>query len=114
MTQRVRDFLIFFAAVALALCLGGVVRQLIGLKWDAAIFVGVLFLAAAVVKARWPQNAIMRGFSWRYVAATFALFAGIAVVLSDLSILRYWSIPVAILFFLAFCGVHLAFGPKDN
>lgn len=114
MTQRVRDVLIFVAAVAVALCLGGIARQLIGMKWDAAIFVSVLFAAAVVVKARWPQNIVMIGFSWRYVIATFALFAAIAVVLSDLTILRYWSIPAAIVLFLGFCGVHMVFGPRDE
>lgn len=114
MPQRLRDFLIFFGVLVAALCAGGVLRQFIGLKWDAAIFVGVLFLAAAVVKWRWPQNAVMRGFNWRYVAATFVLFMGIAVVLSDLTLLRYWSIPTAIVLFLAFCVVHMVWGPRED
>jgi hypothetical protein len=114
MTQRVRDFLIWFAAVALGLCLGGVLRQFIGMQWDAPIFVGVLFLSSAIVKVRWPQNVVMSGFSWRYMTATFVLFAAISVLLSDLRILRYWSIPAAVCLFLAYCVVHMMFGPRGD
>jgi hypothetical protein len=114
MTQQVRDFLVWFAAIAVGLCVGGVVRQFVGMKWDAPVFVGVLFWASAIVKVCWPRNVVMRGFSWRYIAATFVLLMGIAVLLSDLSILRYWSIPAAVCLFLAFCAVHLWLGPRGD
>jgi hypothetical protein len=107
MTPRLRDYLILFGALALALCLGGVLRQLVGAQWELAIVVAMIFLALAAVKARWPDHMTIRRLTWLHFSVALALFGGAAVLLSDFGILRWWTVPAAILLGLLYCVLHL-------
>ena len=42
----------------------------------------------------------------------FALFGGAAVLLSDFGILRWWTVPAAILLGLLYCVLHLFLRPR--
>jgi hypothetical protein len=63
-TARLSAYLVLFGAFALALCLGGVLRQLLGAQWELVIVVGMIFLALGAVKARWPDHMTIRRLTW--------------------------------------------------
>lgn len=114
MTTRLRDILIQAGALAIAICLAGLARRLIGQRWELPIVVVLVFLALALVKARWPSHAVLSRRSWLYLAIVFVLFTAIAVLLSDFTILGYWTIPAAICLGLLYCVANLVWGPRGD
>lgn len=107
MTPRVRDYLILFGAFALALCLGAILRQVLGGQWELAIVVGMIFLALAALKARWPDHTTIRRLTWLHFGVALALLGAAAVLLSNFAILRWWTVPAALLLGLLYCVLHL-------
>lgn len=107
MTRRFRDYLILFGAFAVALCVGAVVIQIIGERWELAIVVAGVFVALGAVKARWPDHTTLHRLTWLHYGIAFVLFGTAAVLLSDFSILRWWTMPVAIGLSLLYCVLHL-------
>jgi intracellular septation protein A len=112
MTPRLRDYLILFGALAVALCLGGVLRQLLGAQQEFAIVVVIIFLALAAVKARWPDHRTVRRITWLHLSVAFVLLGGAAVLLSNFAMLRWWTVPVALLLGLSYCVAHLFLPPR--
>jgi hypothetical protein len=112
MTRRFRDYLILFGALAVALCLGGLLRQALGTQWELAIVVGMVFLALALVKARWPNHTVLHRLTWLHFTVALVLFGGAAVLLSDFSILGWWTVPSAIGLGLLYCVLHLFLAPR--
>lgn len=114
MTARFRDYFILFVALAITLCLGGVLRQLIGVQWELAIVVAMIFLALGVVKARWPEHRTIRRLTWLHFTVALALFGAAAVLLSDFSILRWWTVPAALCLGLLYCVLYLFLRPRRD
>ena len=112
MTPRVRDYLILFGAFALALCLGGVLRQLFGAQQELAIVVAMIFLALAALKARWPNHRTILRLTWLHFFVALVLLGSAAVLLSNFAILRWWTVPAAILLGLLYCVLHLFLPPR--
>ena len=112
MTPRLRDYLILFGAFALALCLGGVLRQFLGAQQELAIVVAMIFLALGAVKARWPNHRTIQRLTWLHFSVALALFGGAAVLLSNFAVLRWWTVPTAILLGLAYCVAHIFLPPR--
>jgi hypothetical protein len=106
-TRRLRDYLILFGVTAAALCLGAVLRQFLGRQWELAIVVGMVFLSLAVVKARWPDHTTIHRLTWLHFSVALVLLGGAAVLLSDFSILRWWTAPAAVALGLLYCVSHL-------
>lgn len=113
MPQRLRDILLFTGAVVAAVCAGAVVRQLVEPRWEFMLGFAALFVACAGVKLRWPGNAIMRNFSWPYVILVFVLAEAAALLLADWNIVgAWWTIPAVVCLGLAYCFVHMVYGPR--
>lgn len=107
MTRRFRDYVILTSVLGVALCAAAIVFQLLGGRWELAIVVAAIFIALGAVKARWPEHTTLRKLTWLHYGVAFALFGTAAVLLSDFSILRWWTVPVAIGLGLAYCVLHL-------
>ena len=112
MTSRLRDYLILFGALALALCLGGVLRQLLGAQQELPIVVAMIFLALAAVKARWPNHRTVHRLTWLHFSVAFALLGAAALLLSNFAFMRWWTVPTAILLGLAYCVAHIFLPPR--
>lgn len=114
MTQQLRDILVQTGAVIVALMLGAALSNFMESRWEAALAVALLFAANAFVKLRWPTNWILASMSWLYFWTTFAIFESAVVLLSDVSIAGYWTVPSVIGLGLLYCVVHLVLGPREG
>lgn len=112
MTPRLRDYLILFGAFVAAICVAGVLRQLLGAQQELAIVVVLIFLALGAIKARWPNHRTIQRLTWLHYSVAFALFGGAAVLLSNFAILRWLTVPAAILLGLLYCVLHLFLRPR--
>jgi hypothetical protein len=111
-TPRLRDYLILFGVFAVALCLGAVLRQLLGAQQELAIVITMIFLALAAVKARWPDHRTVRRITWLHLAVAFVLLGGAAVLLSNFAVLRWFTVPTALALGLLYCVLHLVLPPR--
>lgn len=109
MAPGVRDLAVLFGALASAIVFGAIARRFLDAQWETLLGVGFVFGALAVVKWRWPSNVLMRRISW----AHFSVLAGAIEVglllLSDWSLLGYWTIPAVVLIGLLYCCLYLVF-----
>lgn len=112
MTRGLRDFLFLFAALAAAVIAGAIARQFFDPRWEAAIGVGFLFAASAIVKVVRPLHVFLARLSWLYLVLVFAIVEAMVILLSDYTIVGYWTYFTAICLGLLVCVVHVAFGPR--
>jgi len=106
-TRRFKDYVLLLAALTVTFCAGAVLMQFVGDRWELAIFVGAVFVALGALKARWPEHTTLRRLTWLHYGVAFVLFGTAAVLLSDFSILRWWTAPVALGLALLYCVLHL-------
>lgn len=113
MTQRLRDILLLIGAVVAAVIMGAVVRRFLEPRWEFMLGFAAVFAACAGVKLRWPTNSVMRAFSWPYIILVFVLVEVAALLLADWTVVGvWWTIPAVVCLGLAYCFVHLAYGPR--
>jgi hypothetical protein len=113
-TPRLRDLLILMGAVAAAMVGGALLRFLLPPRWEVLLGVGLLFAAGAAVKLRWPNNSFLREVTWPYFLMVFVIVEAAILVLSDWSLLGYWTIPSAICLGLLYCILHLVLVGDDG
>ena len=114
MARGGRDLLVMFGAVAAAIIIGALLRFLLPARWEGVLGVAMLFAAYAVVKWRQPANIFVRSVSWLYFALVLVIAELIVLLLSDFSILGYWTIPASICLGLIHCVAHLFLAGDDG
>lgn len=114
MAPGLRDIFILLAAVTVAIVAGAVLRFFLPARLEAVLGVGLLLAACAAVKFWRPGNVFMRGVSWTYFAMVAIIVEGVVLLLSDFSILGYWTIPSAIGLGLLYCVLHLVLVGDDG
>jgi hypothetical protein len=50
----------------------------------------------------------MSRVSWTHFIAAAAIFTAVAVILGDWTLLRYWTVPAAIVLGLIYCVINVA------
>jgi hypothetical protein len=58
--------LVLSGAITSAIVIGALARFFLPPRWETVLGVGLLFVACAGVKWKWPNNTFLRGVSWRY------------------------------------------------
>lgn len=109
MAPGVRDLAALFVAVAAAIVLGAIARRFLDPQWETVLGVGLVMVALAAVKWRWPGNVLMRRISWAHFGVLVVATELGLVLLSDLSLLGYWTIPSVVILGLGYCCLHLVF-----
>lgn len=107
MARGGRDLLVMLGAAAAAIIVGALLRFMLPPRWEGVLGVGMLFAAYAVVKWRQPANTFVRGVTWLHLALVVVIAELIVLLLSDFSILGYWTIPASICLGLTYCVAHL-------
>jgi CDP-diglyceride synthetase len=75
-------------------------------------FVTGVFVSAVALKLAWPQNMMLARSSWLYLFLMGPLVIAIAVIVSDFSILGYWTIPSVIVLVMACAALASVIGPR--
>jgi hypothetical protein len=104
MNNGTRDVaIVFVVQLALFLFWTTIGRQL------SPTFFGVwlatsVFVSAVALKLAWPHNMMLARSSWLYLLLMGPLAIAIAVIVSDFSILGFWTIPGVVGLVIA-CGI---------
>jgi len=109
MAPGVRDLGVLFGALATAIVLGAIARRFLDAQWETMLGVSLVFAALAAVKWRWPGNVLMRRISWAHFGVLFAAIELGLLLLSDVSLLGYWTIPGVVILGLIYCCLYLVF-----
>lgn len=109
MAPGVRDLAALLGALAAAIVLGAVARRFLDAQWETVLGVGLVLAALAGVKWRRPANVLMRRISWAHFGVLFVAVELGLVLLSDLSLLGYWTIPSVVILGLGYCCLYLVF-----
>ncbi|MGQ0533551.1 MAG: hypothetical protein ACT4OF_12810 [Caulobacteraceae bacterium] len=114
MAPSLRDLLMLIAALATAIVMGAILRFFPPSRWEMLLGVGVVFAAYAAVKFIQPSNKFVVRVAWSYLAMVFIILEAVILLLTDFSILGYWTIPSVICLGLLYCVLHLVLVGDDG
>jgi len=107
-TPQLRDALVQAGAIVTAIIVGALISRLLEPRWEVALGVGLIFLANAIVKWRWPNHRVLSRISWLHFGVVFLMVEAVLVLLADWTIVGpYWTIPAVITLGLFYCVLHL-------